>query len=236
MSLPKIKYPVTEITVPSTGKVINFRPFLVREEKILLMAQQSGSKKEILKAVKQIINNCSVDEIDVQKLLIVDIEYLFLQLRAISVNNIVKVSFTDGEDKKVYSFDIDLTAIAIKKPKKKVSNKIQINDKVGMILKQADGEIIDNLVDIDNEGNLLMFYIRNCIKEIFDEESVYDVKESSDEELNEFIDNLPSSSLEKIKDFFASAATMEHTIAYTNNMGTERKIVLKTLDDFFQLL
>lgn len=236
MGLPKIEYPVTEIIVPSTGKAMGFRPFLVKEEKILLMAQQTKNKKEILKAVKQIINNCSIDKIDVQKLLIVDIEYLFLQLRAVSVNNTVELTYIDNEDDKEYKFKVDLLAIEVKKSKKKVSNKIEVTSKVGMILKHGDGETIDQMIDIDNEAELMSFYIKNCIKEIYDEETVYDLRDSTDEEIDEFVNNLPSPAIEKIRAFFASAPRMEHTIQYTNSKGSERNIVLNTLDDFFQLL
>lgn len=236
MKLPKIEYPVTEITVPSTGKALDFRPFLVKEEKILLMAQQTKEKKEILKAVKQIINNCAIDKIDVQKLLIVDIEYIFLQLRAISVNNTVELTYIDNDDKKEYKFKVDLLGIEVKKPKKKVSNKIEITPEVGLILKHGDGDTIDQMIEIDNEADLMSFYIKNCIKEIYDAETVYDMKETKEEEINEFIDNLPSPAIEKIRNFFASVPRMEHVLTYTNEKGSERKIVLSTLDDFFQLL
>jgi hypothetical protein len=235
MALPKIEFPVSEFTIPSTDKVVRFRPFLVKEEKILLMAQSAKSKKETLKAVKQVINNCAVDGLDVDSLQIVDIEYLFLQLRGISVNNVISLEYIDNEDGKEYKFKIDIADIKITKPKKKVSNKIMINDTVGIMVKHGDGSTIDQLEDFADEVDLLTFYVKNCITEIFDGETVYDIKEQSDKELSEFIDTLPSKTLEKIKTFFANAPKMEHVINYKNSKGTERQIVLSSLDDFFTL-
>ena len=235
MSLPKIEFPVTEITIPTTDKTVNFRPFLVKEEKILLMAQSAKSKKETLKAIKQVINNCAIDELDVDKLQIVDIEYLFLQLRAISVNNIIDLEYVDNEDQKSYKFKVSIDDIKVNKPKKKVSNKVMITDSIGIMLKHGDGSTIDNLEDFKDEVDLLSFYAKNCITEIFDNETIYDLKEYSEAELDTFIDGLPSKTLEKIKAFFANAPKMEYTIKYKNSLGTERQIVLSSLDDFFTL-
>ena len=107
--LPKIQYPVHTIIVPSTKKKVNFRPFLVKEEKILLMAKESEKDSDILMAVKQIVNNCSTDpKFDVNSLSIFDLEYIFLKLRAASVDNTIKISYKDLEDDKVYDFEIDL--------------------------------------------------------------------------------------------------------------------------------
>ena len=235
MPLPKIEFPVTELTIPTTDVVVRFRPFLVKEEKILLMAQAAKSKKETLKAVKQVINNCAIDEIDVDKLQIVDIEHLFLQLRAISVNNVIDLEYIDNEDGKEYKFKVDINNIKLVKPKKKVSNKIMVNDTIGLILKHGVGSPIDTLEDFKDEVDLLSFYVKNCITEIFDGDTVYDLNEYKDEELTAFIDTLPSKTLDKIKTFFANAPKMEYVIKYTNSKGTERQIVLSSLDDFFTL-
>lgn len=236
MALPKIEFPVMEITIPSLEKAVQFRPFLVKEEKILLMAQSANSKKETLKAVKQVINNCCMDDtINVNKLQIVDIEYLFLQLRGISVSNIIELEYTDNEDEKKYKFKINIEDIKVIKPKKKVSNKVMVTDTVGVMLKHGDGSTIDDLEDFTDEVKLLTFYVKNCITEIFDGDMVYELKDYSDKEIDDFIDTLPSKTLEKIKNFFANAPKMDYTIKYTNSMKTERQIVLSSLDDFFTL-
>lgn len=235
MALPKIEHPVIEIEVPSTGEKKSFRPFLVKEEKILLIAEQVKSRKETLKSVKQVINNCSLDDIDTDALLLVDIEYIFLQLRATSVNNIIDLNFTDNEDQKDYAFKVDINDIKVVKPKKKVSNKIAISDKVGIIIRHANGLMVDKMPEYKNDINLFLFYIKNCIVEIYDEETVYDAKEIDDKELDEFVDNIPSKCLDKIRAYLATTPTMQYTIEYKNSLGNDRKIVLSNLDDFFTL-
>ena len=100
MALPKLQTPVFDIVIPSINKAIEFRPFLVKEEKILLMARQSEDERDMVKAIIQIINNCAISDINIKDLTMVDIEYLFLKLRAKSVNNIVEVVYNDGEDEK----------------------------------------------------------------------------------------------------------------------------------------
>ena len=128
MSLPKIDYPLYTITVPSLKKSYKFRPFLVKEEKLLLMAKESKEMSDIFTAIKQVVNNCAIDErFDVDKLTIFDLEYIFIKLRAMSVDNIVKVSYKDFQDEKVYDFEIDLNNIEMEMPKN-IKNKITLNE------------------------------------------------------------------------------------------------------------
>ena len=114
MALPKVNIPIIELTIPSIKKLVKFRPFLVREEKILLIAQQSGSDTDILNALKQIINNCVQEpNFDVDDLTTFDLEYMFLKIRAKSVENIVKLKYFDHEDEKTYEVDVDLDKIEV---------------------------------------------------------------------------------------------------------------------------
>lgn len=237
MSLPKISQPLFDIEIPSTGKTANFRQFLVKEEKILFVAQQTRSRKEIAKAIKQIINNCCVEEkINVESLTVADIEYIFVQLRGISVNNIIEVQFVDEDDGKPYKFEFDVADIKVIRPKKKPSNDIKITDKVGIILEYPSFGVVDQYEDTMNEYDILMMYLRNSIKSIYDENDVYDPKTYSLEQLNEFIENFSPKIFEKIKLYFNSAPKMEYVIKYENSQGKEKKIVLATLEDFFTLL
>ena len=238
MSLPKISQPIFEFEVPSWSNTANFRPFLVKEEKILFTAQQSKSRKEIAKAIRQVINNCCVDEkFDVDSLSVSDAEYLFLQLRGVSVNNVIEIQIIDEEDNKPYKFEVDIADIKIIKPKKKPSNDIKIANGVGVILEYPTFKIIENFKEeINNEYDLLIFYLKQCIKSIYDENDVYDPKSYSQEELEEFIQNFSPKIFEKIKLFFDSAPKMEHVIKYKNSLGNEKKITLSSLEDFFTLL
>jgi len=113
MSLPKIDYPLYNISIPSLRKTYRFRPFLVKEEKILLMAKESKNQSDIFSAIKQVATNCCVDNIDLNKLPLYDLEYIFLKLRSFSVDNIIKISYKDLEDEKIYDFNVDLNEVEI---------------------------------------------------------------------------------------------------------------------------
>jgi hypothetical protein len=232
MPLPKIDQPLFDMTIPSTGKKIIFRPFLVKEEKILLIAQQSGNDSEIIRAIKQILNNCIQDEIDLDTFTIFDLEYAFLKLRARSVNNVVKLAYRDTEDDEVYNFELDLDTIEIEMPEK-INSKIVITDEVGMTMKFPSASITDNMTDFDNEVDLMTFFIVNCIDTIYDEEKVYVANDFSEKEISEFLDGLDVKSFEKIREFFESVPRLYHKIEYTNSIGNERSIELTSLKDFF---
>ena len=138
MALPKIKIPLFDVTIPSTKKDAKFRPFLVKEEKILLMAQSGATKKEMINALKQVINNCVTlldgKDVDIDALTTFDLEYLFLKIRAKSVDNVVTLKYVDHEDEKEYEFKVALDDIEIKYNPEH-TNKIKVDDEIGIILK-----------------------------------------------------------------------------------------------------
>lgn len=232
MRLPKIDQPLFDLTIPSNGKKITFRPFLVKEEKILLIAQQSGNDTEIIRAIKQILNNCIQEDIDIDALAIFDLEYMFLKLRAKSVNNVVKLSYRDTEDEEIYDFELDLDTIEIEIPEK-VNSKIEINENVGMTMKYPSASITDRFKDFENEVDLMTFFIVNCIDTIYDEENVYVTDDFSEEDITEFLDGLDVKSFEKIREFFENIPRLYHKIEYTNSAGNERSIELTSIKDFF---
>lgn len=227
--LPKIDQPLFEMTIPSNSKKVMFRPFLVKEEKILLIAQQ-GSSADIIRSIKQVLSNC-VQE-DLVHLTTFDLEYMFLKLRAKSVNNIAKVSYQDNEDGVVYDFEIDLDTIEVQFNEKN-NPKIKINDKVGIIMKYPSAEITDKLTEFENEVDLMNFFIVNSIESIYDDETVYMASEYTQEEVEQFLDYLNVESFEKIKEFFETLPKLYHKIEYTNSMGTKREIEFNNLRDFF---
>lgn len=231
MALPKIDQPLFELTVPSTGKKITFRPFVVKEEKLLLIAQ-SGGDTDMIRAIKQIIRNCVQEDINVDSLATFDLEYIFLKLRARSVNNIIKLSYRDNEDDQLYDFEIDLDKIEVEMPEG-VDPKIKINDNVGMTMKYPSAGIADKLTEFENEVELLTFFITNCIDTIYDENDVYIASEYSDKELGEFVDSLDVNTFDKIREFFEKIPRMRHVINYKNKMGNDRVIELSSIKDFF---
>ncbi|CAB4143224.1 Baseplate hub assembly protein, bacteriophage T4-like [uncultured Caudovirales phage] len=233
--LPKIDKPIFEITVPSLKRPVKFRPFTVKEEKILLVAQQEGVEKSIILAIKQVINNCcQEDKFDVNKLATFDLEYLFLKLRARSINNVIEVSYRDNEDDKVYDFEIDLDEVEMLQ-NADVSNIIPINDTVGIKMKYPSVSIIDDAPTEGTAAEVVEYLIRKCIDSIYDEESVYPAEEYDEKELLEWIDALDVETFNKIRAFFDNLPQMYYKLEYTNSLGNERTIELTTLSDFFIL-
>ena len=233
MPLPKIDQPLFDVIVPSSGKKILFRPFLVKEEKILLISQQGGEDTDVIRAIKQILRLCVQDDgFDVDKLTTFDLEYLFLKLRAKSVNNIVKLSYRDNEDDKVYDFELNLDSIEVEMPEG-VDSTIELSDTISMMMKYPSASITDKITQFDNEVDLMTFFIINCIDTIVTEEEIFPASEYTDKELEEFLDQLPVNSFEKIRAFFEKMPKLYHKIEYKNELGNDRSIELTNLKDFF---
>ena len=235
MPLPKVRHPIFEFTVPSTKKKESFRPFLVKEEKILLMAKASADAADSLRAVKQVVNNCAIDDtFDVDKLPIFDIEYLFIQLRAVSVTNMVTVSYRDNEDGTVYNFDIDLKELKVKFPDK-VDPVIKVTDQLGILMKWPSASILDDREYLKIGEDAYYELILRCIDKIYDGDEIYNPADYSMKEIEEFLDNCGVAILEKIQDFMSQTPKLYHKLSYTNRNGKERVIELTSLTDFFTL-
>lgn len=231
--LPKIDYPIHKIKIPSLKKDYPFRPFLVKEEKLLLMAKESENASDILSAIKQIINNCCLDsKLDINKLAIFDLEYIFLKLRAISVDNNVKVTYKDNEDQKLYDFDINLHKIEIKYPEKLDKN-IKITDKSGIVMKYPSAALYDDQEFLNLQKDYMFELIIRCIESIYYEDQVYQCKDYKKQELVDFLESLDIKTFEKIQSFLINVPKMEYVIKYKNSLGSEREIVLSSLNDFF---
>ena len=231
--LPKIKHPNFEFVIPSTKKKESFRPFLVREEKILLMAKASEDLSEALRAIKQIVNNCCMNTtFDVDRLTIFDLEYLFLQIRAISVNNIVSVSYRDNEDQQVYDFKIDITQIQVNFPEK-IENKIKVDDNIGILMKYPAASLLNEAEIFAKDQDGFFELVLKCIDKIYDQTDVYDPSNYTIAELEQFLDECGVETLEKIQKFMLNVPRLHHEIHYKNSLGNDRTIVLSTLSDFF---
>ena len=237
MALPKLNVPVYETILPSTEKVIKYRPFLVKEEKLLLTAQESG-EDAVLPAVKQIIKNCIQGEIDVDNMPIFDIEYLFLRLRAKSVGEEVTLGLkpwgcpqNDGElCKFTTEVGINLEEVKCIKDKKHTS-KIMLDDKIGIMMKYPD---MSQVGMKGSETEMGMKVISNCIKMVFTEEETHERDSFTDKELDEFIDSLNSKQMERINNFFETMPTIKHTAKYScKTCGEEKETTIQGLQSFF---
>ena len=235
MPLPKINHPVYEFNIPSTGKKESFRPFLVKEEKLLLIAKASEDQADIFRAMVQVINNCSVNpKFAVEKLTVFDLEYLFLQLRAVSVSNISKVSYRDNEDGEIYDFEIDLKSIQVKFPEN-VNKKIQITDDVGIVMRYPPAAIFNDENYFKSGDNAYYELVVRCIDKIYSGEDVYNIADYSAKEIEEFLDDCGISTFEKIQEFMMNTPSLYHELNYTNKMGNPRTIKMTSLSDFFML-
>ena len=239
MALPKLNVPVYEAVLPSTEKVIKYRPFLVKEEKILLTALEADDTKVLSSAVRQIVNNCVQGELDVDKLPTFDIEYLFLRLRAKSVGEKVTIGLKpygcpkneSGLCENTTEVEINLEEVKVTKNKAS-SSKIMIDDKIGIKMKYPDINTI-NLSGTTSEA-AGMDVIRGCIDMIFTEEETHERDSFTDKELDEFIDSLNSQQFKLIRNFFDNMPVLKHTVKYKcDTCGEKKETILQGLNSFF---
>ena len=238
MALPKLNVPVYEAVLPSTEKVIKYRPFLVKEEKLLFTAQESGGEA-ILPAVKQIIKNCVQGELDIDNMPLFDIEYLFLRLRAKSVGEEVTLGLkpwgcpqNNGElCEFTTEVSINLEEVKCIKDKKHTS-KIMLDDKIGIMMKYPDISQI-NMGESDNDA-MGMKIIKNCINMVFTEEETHEKDSFTEKELDDFVDSLNTKQLDKIRNFFETMPTLKHTVKYNcKTCGEEKETTVQGLQSFF---
>jgi len=238
MALPKLNVPVYEAVLPSTEKVIKYRPFLVKEEKLLFTAQESG-EEAVLPAVKQIIKNCVQGELDIDNMPLFDIEYLFLRLRAKSVGEEVTLGLkpwgcpqNNGElCEFTTEVSVNLEEIKCVKDKKHTS-KIMLDDKIGIMMKYPDISQM-NMGESENDA-MGMKIIKNSINMIFTEEETHEKDSFTDKELDDFIDSLNTKQMDKIRNFFETMPTLKHTVKYNcKTCGEEKETTVQGLNSFF---
>lgn len=235
MALPKIEHPTFNVTLPSNKEQITLRPFLVKEEKILLMALQSEDTEEVINSIKQVISNCIIiGNVEIDELATLDVEYLFIKLRARSVNNVIKLTYRDNEDDKRYDVEINLDEVGIKYNDNH-TNDIKINDTIGIRLKYPKASISTQVKDVSSETDLFFKILKNSLDVIYDKDNEYKVSDSSEEEVDEFIQSLDVKAFNKIQDFFTTMPRLHYEVSYVNSLGNTRTITLNSLNDFFTL-
>ena len=241
--LPKLDVPIYETKLISNGEVVRYRPFLVKEQKLFLMAAESEDPKDTVNAIKQVLRNCVLDDIDVENMATFDIEYLFLQLRARSIGEVVNLRFNcnnnvteKGEEVKCGNLvKIDVNILEVNPTKNEShTNKVQITDKIGVVLKYPTfGTIDSNEIDTQDMQQILNVIV-SCIDYIYDEEQVYYAKDTKKEELVEFIENMKQTDLEKLSEFFTSLPKMKKDVHFhCNKCGYEEDITLEGVQSFF---
>lgn len=228
MSLPKISSPVFKAKLPSSGREVKYRPFTVKEEKILLMASQSKDTTSVVDAIKQIMDNCILDDVDVNKLATFDVEYLFIQLRSKSVDNIMQLRFV--EDGHTYEVEVDLDEIVVDTPEKK-SNQIKLNDDVTITMRYPSFEMIEKLQG-GKEGDVVEV-ISNSIDKIINGDEILDLDDYSKDEITSFIESFTSKNMRDIEGFFASMPKVKIDLKYVTKDGEKKVKEVSGLQNFF---
>lgn len=235
MGLPIVQHPTFSLILPSTQQRVSFRPFLVKEEKILLIAQSGGDQGDIVRAIKQVISNCITEPgINVDEFTTFDLEYFFIKLRSKSVQNIIELQYKDNEDEMIYTIEVDLDLVEVIKDKE-ASNKIEITPTSGINLRYPQLNIMDSVEAIADAVDFNFAIMQACIENIYDDGQVFKTLDFTQEEVREYLDSLDVKTYQAIQLFIEAMPRVEHTIGYTNSNGRDVKIKLKSLTDFFTL-
>ena len=231
MALPKLETPVYETVIPSTGQTIEYRPFLVKEEKILMMAQESKDSAQALQALKKIISSCTFGKVDPNTLTTYDAEYIFLQLRIKSVGETTEFQIKDEETGTPVSVTVDLTEVEVSGPETPPESHIKLNDSIGMTLKEVTLKDAIGLTGADlNDVTTL---VASVVDTIYDEDTVYKKENISKDELSAFIESMNHKQLELIQNFIQNQPNISKEVTFTGPTGHVNTITLRGLQDFF---
>ena len=236
MALPKLGYPTYELELPSTGKSVKYRPFLVKEEKVLLMALEGKDEKHIISAVKDLIKNCVISRIKVETLPSFDLEYLFLKIRAASIGEIINLTVTCLDDNKTeVQTEININEVNVKKEKGH-STKILFDKNTGIVMRYPSmKEFVDReFLQKEMKTEEVYGFIADSIDQIFDDEEVYDSSTTTKKEFRTFVDSLTTNQFGKIQKFYETAPKLSHTFKVTNpKTGKESEYTIEGLQSFF---
>ena len=237
MTLPKLSTPTYELVVPSTNKKIKYRPFLVKEEKILLLAMETEDENQMANAVKTILSNCiQTPRFKIDNLALFDIEYIFLNIRGKSVGETVDLKITCPDDEvTTVDVQIDLDEITVEKQEDH-SNIIKMNDDVSVVMKYPSMDLFikNNMSESSSEVDDVFEIASMCIDQIVDGEEVYEASNSSKKEINEFLEGMDTKQFLKVQKFFETMPKLSHTVSVTNpNTQVTSAVVIEGLASFF---
>ena len=234
MTLPVINTPTYELVVPSTKDKLVYRPFLVKEEKILLMAMEEDKETQLNRALKQVVNNCTFQKVKVDKLPLFDLEYIFLRIRAKSVGEVAKLNLLCEDDGETYvPVEIDLESIEVEfQPEH--NTKIELTDDIGIIMGYPTFEYLDFNVD-ESDVNKIFDMIGSSIHQIFEGETVYERTDFNKKELKTFLESLTSDQFKKVQQFFETMPRLRHKMEVENpKTKVKNTVVLEGLNAFFE--
>ena len=237
MSLPKINAPEYRLNIPSTDEEITYRPFLVKEEKLLLIAHETGDEKATFSAIKELIKGCVVQDLAIDMLPMFDIEYIFLNIRAKSVGEIAKLKIICPDDEKTtVDLELDLTKVNVEMDEKHDA-RIQLTDNIGILMSYPSLDIVQEHAVLGTEQPVEQLFkmVAECMYQVWEGEEVQDASDFSWKEKMEFIESLSHSQFEKIQEFFETMPALKHEIKVTNpNTKVKSTVVLQGIQSFFE--
>jgi hypothetical protein len=231
MALPKLETPTYELEQPSTGEKIKYRPFLVKEQKTLMIAQESEDTDDMNRALGQLINDCTFGKIDPFKVPIFDIEFLFLKIRGKSVGETVDLNLLCPDDNKTrVKKTINLEDIGVNM-KVGHTNEVKLTDNIKMIMRYPT---LHDMSDISDETSSVFKMISRCVHEVHDGEKVYNKVDMSEDELTEFIDSLNTDQFESLGNFFDTMPKVQHSVEITNPKTKKKgEVIIDGIKSFF---
>ena len=236
MALPKLTTPTYELEIPSTDEKIKYRPFLVKEEKILMMAMESKSSADITQVVKDIVMECTFNKVKIDDMPMFDVEYIFLNIRSKSVGEVSKLKLLCPDDGKTYAdVEVNLNEVKVQVGDDH-TNKIELGNGMGMIMKYPTIDSFKESGIKDINPNNMLEVISTCILQIYEEEGkkVYDTKDQTKKEVTDWIEQLNSKQFKDVQNFFETMPKLKHEITIKNpKTKKESKIILNGLNDFF---
>ena len=237
MSLPKINAPEYRLTIPSTDEEIIYRPFLVKEEKLLLIAQETGTDTATYDAIKQIITGCCSGNLNLEKMPLFDMEYIFLNIRAKSVGEITKLKVTCPDDEKTeVEVEVDLTKINVELDDEH-DPRIQLTDDIGLLMAYPTMETVElyAVTGTENPTQQLFKLISECIFQIWEGDEVHDASDYSDKEKVDFLDSLSHDQFEKVQIFFETMPCLKDDVEVTNpNTKVKSTVTLRGIQSFIE--
>jgi DNA-directed RNA polymerase subunit M/transcription elongation factor TFIIS len=225
-----------EVELPISKKKVEYRPYLVKEEKLLMLAMESQDPSMIMKTVQDIIEACTFNKVKTKTLPTAELELLFLKLRSKSVGETAKIGYKCTNCNTTNELTVNLEDVTIDLGDKQVDNKIMINDKVGVILKYPTTEEVTRIMNAGDKTDVKNIFalVTSCIETIFDEENTYDTKNVEKKEIEAFVESLNSKQFEKIKEFFENIPKLRKDVSFDcEKCGTHNPLVLEGLQNFF---
>ena len=234
MALPKIASPTYELTVPSSKETVKFRPFLVKEEKLLLLANESDDDVEMINSIRQIITNCTFEKLNVDELALFDLEYVFLKIRAKAVGEIVNLKLLCEDDGETYAdVSINLDEVNVVWNDEHTDH-IELTDDIGLMMRYPQFDLI-NLGSGGGETEYIFKMIKNCINQVYEGDTVHERADFTDKDLDAFIESLTSEHFQKLQVFFETMPRLKHEVKFKNpKTKKQNKMTLEGMQSFFE--